>query len=317
MRKKQAQFIVVFLFSMIFFASASSITFAQTISPQNSPISAFLDKTFLQNVAVTVLSAVLAFLGGYALANISKKSGSGKRLSYSLGIETGLVNIEKNIKQKVKVLYENKEIINLSNIRFDIENAGNSVIKSQEIRFEFSPESRILDFYFDPQPLPEMKVEQVRDPGLRDFERKCKIGHIEKGQKLGMRFIVTSDSEVKLTPHPYNESGDVEFLSRSTTKTLSQREQVAKFLTLLIMYFVIPPVFSLFSLSPFSESIAGVVRLVILLVLFRFIVPFSEVIAELISTWLNPEYKDRQSLSLTDVEVGGDLNIGDVNRITR
>jgi len=275
---------VVFLFSIIFFASASSITFAQTIPSQNSTVNTFFDKTFSQNVAVTVLSAVLAFLGGYALAGISTKSGSGKRLSYSLDIETGLVNIEKNIKQRVKILYENKEVINLSNLRFDIENTGNSVVKSQEIRFEFSSEARILDFYFDPQPLPEMKVEQISDPGLREFERKCRIGHIEKGQKLGMRFIVTSDSEIKLIPHPYNENGDVEFLSRSTTKTLSEREQVANFLTLLIMYFVIPPVFSLFSLSPFSESIAGVVRLVILLVLFRFIVPFSEVIAELIAT---------------------------------
>jgi len=313
MRKKQVQFIIFFLFSIIFIVSASSITFAQIPSPQRSSVSAFVDKTFLQNVAVTILSAVLAFSSGYVLAGINKfKSGSSKRLSYSLDIETGIVNIKENIKQKVRVLYEDKEIINLSNINFDIENTGNSVIKSQEIRFEFSSETRILDFYFDPQPLPEMKAELINDPGLRSFEKKCRISHIEKGQTLTMRFVVTSDSEIKLIPHPYNENGDVEFLSRSTTKTLSEREQVAKFLSLLIMYYVIPPVFSLFSLSLFSVTIGGLVRLGFLLFLFRFIAPFSETVAELISTWLNPE--DKNSVSLLNVEVGGDLNIADVNK---
>jgi hypothetical protein len=63
-----------------------------------------------------VLSAVLAFLGGYALAGISKRSGSGKRLSYNLNVETGLVNVEKNVKERVKVLYEGKEIVNLSGL---------------------------------------------------------------------------------------------------------------------------------------------------------------------------------------------------------
>ena len=297
MSKKHIQFILIFLIAMILFGSVSPLTYAQTPSPPSNTNNIFLDKTFLQSVAVAILSAVLAFLGGYALAGISKKSGSGKRLSYSLNIESGLVNIDKNIKNKVRVLYENQEIVNLSNVKFDIENTGNSVVKSEEIRFEFSEGSRIIDFYFDPQPHPEMKVEKLDDSGLKDCEKKCRIGHIERNQALGVRFVVSSDSEIKLTPHPYNENGDVEFSSRSATKILNEREQVANFLSLLIMYFVIPPVFSLFDQFPFVENIVGVVRLVILLSLFRFIVPFSQVIAELISIRLN---KDSQSIVFTE-----------------
>ncbi len=259
MKKKQIQLMVLFMLSMILLASFQTLSFAQI--PSKSTSSNFFDNAFWQNVAVAVLSAVLAFLGGYALSGISRRSGSGRRLSYSSNIETGLINVEKNIKEKVTVLYENQPIANLCNIRFDIENTGNSVIKSQEIRFEFTPDTRILEFYFDPQPQPEMQVEKLTDSGLRDFERKCRIGHIEKGQEIGIRFIVTNDSEVKLTPYPYNEDGNVEFNSRATTKELGQREQVARFLSLLIMYFVIPPVFSLFSLSPFNETIAGLLTL--------------------------------------------------------
>lgn len=304
MNKKRVQFMVIFLIAMILFALVSPLTSAQAPSPPSEANNIF-DKTFLQNVAVAVLSAVLAFLGGYALAGISKKSGSGKRLSYSLNIESGLVNIEKNIRDKVKVLYENEEIVNLSNVKVDIENTGNSVVKSEEIRFEFAPGSKIIEFYFDPQPQPEMKVEKLSDSGLKDYEKKCRIGHIEKNQALGVRFIVSSDSEIKLIPHPHNDNGDVEFSSRSATKIINEREQVAKFLSWLIMYFVIPPVFSIFPFA-FADSMAGVARLVILLSLFQFIVPFSKVIAELISTWLNTENK---ALAFRDVSAQGDIHI--------
>jgi hypothetical protein len=315
MRKRQFQFTIFFLFSAIIFCSISPLTFAQTVLTQPAQANPFLDKAFLQNVALTVLSAVLAFLGGYALAGISKRSGSGKRLSYNLDVETGLVNVEKNVKERVKVLYEGKEIVNLSNIKVDIENTGNSVVRSEEIRFEFLQGTQVLDFYFEPTPEPEMNVEKMTNSGVREFERKCRIGHIEKGQKLGVRFVVTSDSDIQLKLHPYNEHGDVEFVSRSATKTLSEREQVARFLSLLIMYLVIPPIFSIFSLFPFSEIVAGVVKLALLLALFRFIVPFSEVIAELVSKWLSFEGKDSQALSfLEGVKVEGDLTVGDITQ---
>jgi hypothetical protein len=309
MRKKQIKFTILFLFSTIIFCSVSQITFAQSSSSLTTSANPFLDKPFLQNVAIAVLSAVLAFLSGYALASISKRSGSGKRLSYNLNIETGLVNVEKNVKQRVKVLYEGKEIGNLSNIKIDIQNTGNSIIKAEEIRFEFLRGTQILDFYFEPQPEPEMKVEKITDLSIREFERKCRIGHIEREQELGVQFVVTSDSEINLKLHSYNENGDVEFQSKTTTKALSEREQVAQFLSLIVMYFIIPPVFSFI-----NEGIAGLVRLVLLLSLFRFIVPFSEVIAELISKWLNFDQKDNQHLSFQGISVDGDFTVGEITQ---
>lgn len=313
MRKQHTQFVILFLLSVLLLLAFHSPSPAQTSTSPSSVNSPFFDNAFWQSVAVSILSAVLAFLGGYALSGISRRSGSGKRLSYSSNVETGLINVEKNIKEKVTVLYENNPVANLSNIQFDIENTGNSVVKSQEVRFEFDPGTRILEFYFDPQPQPEMRVEKLFDQTLRDFERKCRIGHIERGQAIRIHFIVTSESEVNLKPHPYNEEGDVDFNSRATVKELGEREQVARFLSLLIMYFVIPPVFSLFSLSPFSGTIAGLAKLVILLALFRFIVPFSEVMAELVTRWLSLSYMQNGFSFLRDVSVGGDMNVSEVS----
>lgn len=317
MRQKKVQFIALFLFSVIIFFSTSQLTFAQASDPLTSPAKPFVDIPFLQNITLAILAGIIAFASGYVLAGISKKSSS-KRLSYNLDIETGLVNVEKTVKEKVKVLYEDKEIANLSNINIDIENTGSSIVKSQEIRFEFLQGTKILNFYFDPQPQPEMKVEEINDPNLKEFERKCRIGHIEKEGKLGVRFVVTSNSEVKPTLHPYNENGDVELVSRVATKILSQREQVVKFISLLIMYFVIPPAFLI--VSPIREPIpiAALIRLGLLVPLFSSIVPFSEVVGELVFKWLNFEEKDKQSLSLLQgAIIEGEITVGEITQEMR
>lgn len=280
---------LLFLLSVILFSLASPLTFAQSSTLPTTSGSLWSDRSFLQNIIVTILAAILAFLSGYTLSQINQKR-SVKLLPYNLEIDTGLVNMDREIKDKVKVFYEGQEIENLSHVKIDLENTGNSAIKSEEIRFEFLQETRILDFYFDPVPEPEMKVEKIRDPNLREFECKCRVGNIGRDGKLGVRFIVTGDSAVEPKLHSYNENDDVKLVSRATTKILSNKEKVSKFLSLLIMYFVVPPVFNFFG-SPLSSLMAGIVRIPLLFFMFRFIVPFSEVIAELISKLLNLEEK--------------------------
>ena len=280
MKKTQIRLLVVFSLSIILVFSSQA--FAQTPPLPTAPpdVNSFFNTTFWQNVAVAVLSAIFAFSGGYALSEVSKKQRSGKKLSYSLSTENGLVKIEKNIRRSVKVFYNSEEIENLYNVTFDLENTGNTVIKSQEIRFEFPEETRILDFSFEPEPEQEMKVEKI-EAGLRVFEKKCKIGQIERGQSLGVRFTATSTAEIReVKLHPYNEGGDIEFVSRTITKALSDKDHIAKFLSLYILYLILPPAFYLFPVI--GETMAGIVRFAILISLLKLIIPFSEIIADIV-----------------------------------
>lgn len=259
--------------------ASSSITSA--LPSDSKP---FFDTTFWQNVAVAVLSAVLAFLSGYALAGVGKKKGSGKELSYSLSITNGVVQVDKDIKERVKILYNDELIDNLYNVEFELENTGDTVVKSHEVRFEFPEGTRILDFSFDPEPEPEMGVAKIESGlGLKPNERKCKIGQIERGQKVGVQFAVTNKSDLQeVKVHPFNEIGDVVFSPREIVKQVSDKEQVKKFLINSILYFLIPPIFD--SLPVFSgELMSAVTRLFILLNLFRVIAPFSEAVADLIT----------------------------------
>ena len=280
MKRSQLKLLIIFSLSIVLVFSSQASAQIPVSPASTSDANSFFNTTFWQNVVVAVLSAILAFLCGYALAGMSKKQRSGKRLSYNLSIENGLVKIEESIRKRIEVFYNSEEIENLYNVNFYLENTGNTVIKSQEIRFEFPENARILDFSFEPQPEQEMKVEKI-ESGLRIFEKKYKIGQIERGQSLGVRFTATSSAEIReVKLHPHNEGGDIEFASRSITKALSDRDQIAKFLSLYIFYLVLPPVVQLFPVI--GETMVGLVRFAILMSLLKLIIPFSEIIADVV-----------------------------------
>jgi hypothetical protein len=319
MSKNKIQFFVTSAVAVAFVISSKA--FAQTSSSVKSalPVDAasFFNTTFWQNVAVAVLSAVLAFLSGYALAKVSKKKGSGKELSYNLSITNGVVQVDKDVKERVKILYNNELIDNLYNVEFELENTGDTVVKSQEIRFEFPEDTRILDFSFDPTPEPEMGATKIETgAGLKLHERKCRISQIERGQKVGVQFAVTNKSDIQeVKIHPFNELGDVEFLPREIAKQMSDKEQVKKFLIYSILYLLIPTIFDSFSVL-YGEIMAGVARLFILFNLFKLIAPFSEVIADIITHFASDMDTDKGRYIDINGKVGESIIVtGDSNTV--
>lgn len=318
---KQLRFLAILLISATFCISSQS--FAQTVAPASpSPAASgsdsFFNTTFWQNVAVAVFSAVLAFLSGFALAGVGKRKGSGKRLSYSLSIEKGLVQVEDNIKQKVQILYNGESIENLYDIQFEFENIGETVVKSQELRFEFPEETKVLDFSFNPQPQPEMKVEKIESGSdLKLHERKCKLGHFERGQKLRVQFIATNRLGIQdVKVYPFNEAGDVELISKSITKEISEKEQVTQFLSFSLLYIIASSAFSIFSV-PLGEFMGGLVKLVILLVLVKKIIPFSEILAKAIMRLASDFQRDiGRGVNVQGSFRSGVLVTGDSNQIS-
>lgn len=192
--ESQFKFIVIFITFFISIVSSHSIAEEAINSAADS--SSFFDVNLWQNITVAVLSGILIFVSGYVLAGIKRRQGSGKSLSYILSVEKGLVTIEKEVKEKVQVLYDGEVIDNLYHIKCDVENTGTTVIKSQDIRFEFTPDTRILDCSLEPAPQPEMKVEMIKETSLKSCEVKYSIGHIEKKQSVGFRFTATSTKEL-------------------------------------------------------------------------------------------------------------------------
>lgn len=234
-----------------------------------------------EKIAIAVLSAVLAFIGSYLLSQIQRRSQPRKQLSYDTDVRKGLVTVQEEVKEKVKVLYSGQEITDLYYVACNIENTGTTVIKKEQIRFEFPADANILDHFFDPKVQPEFGVEPVTNGGLNHFERKFAIAHLEKNQKVGFRFILTSGEMPQVKLHPFNDEGDVEFIPRAVSVVADERFHIRSFAALFIMFTVLPPIFSgiPFGLGTF---VASIVQLAIFFSMLPHIKPFAKTITELI-----------------------------------
>jgi len=249
---------------------------------QGTPVTdtSIFGKDLWQKVAVALVSAILAFIGSYVLAQMKRRDDAKKRLSYDTETWQGLIAVAKEITEKVKVLYNGLEIKDLYYIACSVENTGNTVIKKQQIRFEFPTSVEIVDHFFDPEPQPEIGVERLKRNGAAN-ERKFSIGHLDKTQAVGFRFIVTSPELPELTLHPFNEEGNVEFTPRTVSVIADERYHVRVFVVLFILFTVVPPVFWVIPFQ-LGDAAAGIVRFGILLFMLPHIKPFARAVTQLI-----------------------------------
>jgi hypothetical protein len=122
-----------------------------------------------------------------------------------------------------------------------IENTGNRVVKNQFIRFEFPAGSQILNFFLSQSPN-ELGVKLDDDGKLSANEKKYVVSHLRGGLKVGLRFIIAG---VYGAPkiNPFNQEGDVKFVSRAVTIGANHVSRTREFIVLWILFLLIPRAF--------------------------------------------------------------------------
>jgi hypothetical protein len=269
--------------------------------------SLFSSADFWEKSIYTILGAVLTLIvtiiSNYVNERRKLKFRVRKQLSYEISTKKDLVEVEKEIKDKVKVLYNNKIIENLYYVACDIENSGNTVIKNQYIRFEFPQDTKIIDPFFDPVPEPEIGLQEEKNPELNTYELKYKIGHLECGQQVGYRFILTSENPVVAPKlHPFNEEGDVTLVSKSRSKSYEEKNDIVNFITLYLYMLILPSAFLIFGSA--GDFAANLIRLIILIYIYPFIKPFAKVVGELISGTNDRKTRINSEISISEINVG-------------
>lgn len=220
-------------------------------------------------------TAILSFVTGYVLFILNKKK-DGKEISYDVRIIRGLLEIKDIIKNDIQILFKNSPTDNLTYIELDIYNSGNHVIKNQEIRLECPNNNKILEIIFEPQIEPELHFEEFPMTNLN--ERKIRIGHFEKNQRIGIRLIVAGENtDIKL--HPYNPEGNVIFNSKSVNKNMDEKEKVIYFVTLLILFLILPSTFTWIVPGELGNMFGGFIKLILVV----FIVKHIDVIGIIIN----------------------------------
>ena len=177
------------LSSQLLVLSSNAQVVSQASNSMKQPPAA--SNELLNGVIVAVVSGIIGFLASFVIERIKKKNEPRKQISYSKVVKSGIVGtIEKDIEGKIGILYNGKPAQNMFYALFDIENTGNQQVKNQEIRFEFTDDSEILDVFHSPQKIePEMELKELLDSNLGNHQKKFRIGVIKPKEKLGFRFI--------------------------------------------------------------------------------------------------------------------------------
>jgi hypothetical protein len=264
----------------------------------------------LNGIIVAFVSGIIGFLVSFFIERLKKKSEPRKQISFSKVLKSGIIgNIEKDIENKIGIVYNGKPAQNMFYALFDIENTGNQQIKNQEIRFEFSDDSEILDTFFSPKKIePEIELKELPQANLGKHEKKYSIGVIKPGEKLGFRFIVqgSKDKSLDFNYHTKNDE-DVGFIKVEDRKSLDDIEQVKFFLVNCLIASVLFPLLK--EILPFVEPLFSVGSLAVfgLLILPR-LEEFIKSIVSLVSTAFK-EKSDMQSQRIEIMGSGHSINI--------
>jgi hypothetical protein len=224
----------------------------------------------LLNVIITALiGGIIGFSSNFAMERYKKSKEPTRRISYSSKISPGIVGeIEEDFKEKVSVLYKGHPVKNSSRAFFGLKNTGNKQIKNQEIRFEFTEGSEIIDTLLEPRNIPvEMDLQEIKLPGLGKNEIKYVVGTIKPGEEIGFQFIVQNNEHKSLfiKHHTKNEE-DVIFITKESSARHNDMDKVVNFLELSSFVFIVLPLFSQIFISMNGERGNTLIRPLFLLI---------------------------------------------------
>jgi hypothetical protein len=316
------QFLLSFSIATLFVVLISFIVAAQNNAPIQNPTNLPFYETndFWGKVTLSLLGTASGALFGY-FSSENKRRKESIELSYTID-KLSILEFKKDINKPITIRYgNNQEVKDLYLLSCDIENTGKKVIKNEYIIFEIYPVALgMLDKFLEP-PLAnnQMGIEEVEENVQTSKAKiKYKIRNILPGDKVGFRFISAVDNQQSDTPNLFvcnEESSKVLLIPRANSKVFEKSFYVAKFITLFLLFILIPPVFNIIPFFGLNNVISGLSALIILILIFPQIDLFSRTIADLIiNLSLKPETNQLTNQSgqyNVYIGTGKDIQVGD------
>jgi hypothetical protein len=133
----------------------------------------------------------------------------------------------------------------------------------------------------DPMPPKEFGVSEVTEV-LPTGERRFIVRHLEKGQSVALRFVVSGVLQDEVRVFPFNEAGDVEVLPGAVNRARDDRESLERLLILLVLCAVVTPIFHSLPLG-IGRFAASVAYLVFAVAMVPLLAPSARVVAGALS----------------------------------
>lgn len=270
---------------------------------QDSEVEASTMDPVVEKVIIAVLSAVLSLISGFILLQARRRR---KRLAYDL-VQRDALGVDEVISKDIQVTYKNKPAADITFFSCELRNIGDFVVKDESLRFDFGEGAVVLDAYIDPTPPREYGAGEVDASDLSAHEKKFQVGHLEKGHQVKFNFVVTGrPSAIRL--YPYNKEGDVEVLPRAVSGLQDDRASLQRFLMLLVLSTIVPPVF--YRLPFLIGDLAGpLVYLLFALAMLPLLPAAAKVIAGAVSNLARATEQSSVLLPNLHLEGGSELII--------
>lgn len=267
-----------------------------------------LADTLLNKYGLALFAAILSGLAAYITGTrleAKKSNKTLKQLSWDMDVNTQLVEINDELKDKVQVHYKDKPVKKLTTVAFRITNTGGAPVLKQFVRFHFPDRADMLSVTLDPRPEPELDVSEVTKdvpPGNRRF----RIGHLEPGQSVGFRFVSDGgDWSGWDRIHLTSEEGGVALEPRSVSRVKADKEHVRPFVLQAVLLVLTQLVLNGIG---FYDEVVQVVRIAITLLLGGLLLSHLMPVVRLLEGAVfraTAEARNLESQNLVRGDVGG------------
>ncbi len=278
------------------------------LATRTSGGSGVISADLAQKIGLAFLSAILGFGFALFLDWLRRRREPHAQISWEGETSQGLLSIKEEVRQRVQVLYDRRQVGGLFAVTCRLVNTGNQVIRKHSFRFVFPAESKILEGYCDPIPEPELGLVEVTDESLPITQRKYTIVQFPRESELSFKFLVDSKERPIWIIHSFSEESDVQFQSREAGRSREDVEQLRPFLVLLFLFLVIPPLLAKMpdELGTLASASAQIVFIAGLSFYLR---PVSKILAILIVNVL----KRAGSVFNIDARGAQGMQVGDTN----
>ena len=217
-------------------------------------------------------------------------------LTYSKKIETPLNIPKKELKEKLKIFYNNNEIKDIYYARLTIKNTGQKTVKNQIFRCEFSENSKPIDPKFPLVTTSPEKEVPIKDITRQDQEEyqpnvfRYQIEALGPNQSVQIDFLFDGGmKDFKILFRP-NEINEVKIIEGSLSSNPNLEYHVLQFGFNIVMYI------TLLILGSYLSDLGGLAVLVAIPFLYNAYVSFKKLIPLLIESKImqneiNPGYQ--------------------------
>jgi len=255
---------------------------------------------FVEKVAVAIVSFLLGIISTVIITLWTERR-KRSQITYSKKVETPLTLAKDELKDKLKFVYQNKEIEKLFFYSLKIANTGKKTIKSQFFTCLFSKGAEMIDSAF-PRISYKPEVGPVTlDKLVSSNEYRYKIDILGAGQTVSIDFLTAGNHSGEMDVM-FGPNEETKFIEGDVTGIVNLEDHIQNIVVSIIIFFLYLLIIN---------SVFDTTKLILNCIILPFLIPafrsLRSIISEIVKKFQELSHSNADLL----VNVGGSVGAGE------